>query len=75
MREFQTAHKIQPINIRYLPNLQFKKKIAHNNNVQTYKKHRYTLFYEKLIYIRNLYWDGQIAKKLSVLELQRLRNL
>ena len=25
-REFQTVHKIQPINIRYLPNLQFFKK-------------------------------------------------
>ena len=25
--------------------------------------------------MRNLYWDGQIAKKLSVLKPQRLRNL
>ena len=26
-------------------------------------------------FIRNLYWDGQSAKKLSVLKSQRLRNL
>ena len=26
-------------------------------------------------FIRNLYWDSQIAKKLSVLKPQRLRNL
>ena len=25
--------------------------------------------------MRNLYWDGQISKKLSVLKPQRLRNL
>ena len=32
MREFQTVHKIQPINIRYLPNLQFFKE---NGSYQT----------------------------------------
>ena len=36
----------------------------------------YTLFYKKLKYfVRNLYLDGQIAEKLSVLKPQRLRLL
>ena len=35
----------------------------------------HTHFFIRNSFIRNLYWDGQIAKKLSVLKLQRLRNL
>ena len=34
----------------------------------------YTLFFIRNSFVRNLYWDGQIAKKLSVLKPQRLRN-
>ena len=34
----------------------------------------YTFFYMKLIH-KKLVWDSQIAKKLSVLKPQRLRNL
>ena len=34
----------------------------------------HTLFFIRNSFIRNLYWDGQIAKKLSVLKPQRLRN-
>ena len=36
--------------------------------------HRYTPFLIRNSFIRNLYWNGQIAKKLSVLKPQRLRN-
>ena len=32
-------------------------------------------FFIRNSFIRNLYWDGQIAKKLSVLMPQRLKNL
>ena len=32
-------------------------------------------FFVRNSVIRNLYWDGQITKKLSVLKSQRLRNL
>ena len=35
---------------------------------------KYALFLIRNSYIRNFYWDGQIAKKLSVLKPQRLRN-
>ena len=33
-----------------------------------------TLFFIRNSFIRNLYWGGQIAKKLSVLKPQRLKN-
>ena len=32
-------------------------------------------FFVRNSFIRHLYWDDQIAKKLSVLKTQRLRNL
>ena len=40
MREFKTVHKIQPINRRRLPNLQFLKKMAHNKHAKAYKEHK-----------------------------------
>ena len=41
--EFHTGHKIQPINIKYLPNLQFLSKMAHKKHTQTYKEHKKTV--------------------------------
>ena len=46
-----------------------RKQISHKPKVD------YTLFFIRNSFKRNLCWDGQIAKKLSVLKLQRLRNL
>ena len=34
----------------------------------------YTLFYKKL-FRRNMYWDGRMARKLSVVKPQRLTNV
>ena len=43
-------------------------------SVMTHSTFAYTLFFIRNSFIRNLYWDGQIAKKLSALKPQKLRN-
>ena len=50
-------------------------KIMCNSKSPCFGTLEYTLPFIRNSFIRNLHWDGQIAKKLSILKLQRLRNL
>ena len=43
-------------------------------NGELFEIFRIHTFFIRNPFIRNLYWDGQIAKKLSVFKPQRLRN-